>query len=180
MQTYAAAAKGPLKVSGFIDPDDITIIQVFWGAPMFLTDTVYRIGDVVRSSTYTGYYYECTTNGRTALVEPTWTQTKTTSGTAVFTAVPYDLWVVPGEVLQTGLTNGTLYQASVWTALDVTPDVVTPATIPVANPLVDNISTSVVVGPIPAGVTSFELTNQVRKSTGELLSRTFKYAIHEE
>jgi hypothetical protein len=169
MQAYTATTKGPLKADGYIDKDDITAIRIFWGAPVFAANAVYRVGDILRPTVDTGYYHECTKSGKTS-TEPTWTQTKTTAGTAVFTAVSYDLWVLPSETIL----------ASTWTATDVTPDVVTPATIPTTASSNDTGTTSVLVGPVPSGVTVFNLMNTVQKSTGETLSRTLQFKVHEQ
>lgn len=168
MQTFAATQKGPLKIPGYIDPDDTTLITVFWGAPVFQASTVYRLGDICRPTVDNGYYYECTTPGKTAATEPTtWGQTTQTSGTAVFTAVNYDLWVLPTEQLQ---AEG-LVPASEWTVTNG---------ITLSDEANDILTTSVKVSAVPADVTEFELTNQVRKSNGEILSRTFKYKVREQ
>lgn len=98
MEIFQATQKGPLKIPGYIDPDDVVTVKVFWGAPVFQANTVYLSGDICRPTEDNGYYYECTTNGKSAATEPTtWGQATQTSGTAVFTAVPYDLFVLPGE-----------------------------------------------------------------------------------
>jgi hypothetical protein len=179
MQAYSATAKGPLKADSYIDKDDITAIQIFWGAPLFAANTVYRLGDIIRPTVDTGYYHECTKSGKSS-TEPTWTQTKTTAGTAVFTAVSFDLWVLPEEALEADNVAVPPVPASAWAALDVSPDVTTPATIPLASAVNDTVSSSVFVGPIPSGVTVFELTNRARKSNGETLSRTLQFKVHEQ
>lgn len=102
METYAATQKGPAKFQGYIDPDDVTVVKVFWGAPTFATTAVYREGDICRPTTDNGYYYSCTVNGLSGATEPTtWGQTTQLSGTAKFAAVPYDLFVLPDETLST-------------------------------------------------------------------------------
>lgn len=167
MNVFQAAQKGPLKIPGYIDPDDTTNIRVYWGAPVFSADTVYRLGDICRPTTDNGYYYECTTAGKSTTEPVSWSQSKQTCGTAVFTAVPYDLWLLPGETLQ----GQDLVLASTWTATD---------SVVLSGSAYDTSSTSVVIQPLPVGVTEFELTNQVRKSNGEVLSRTFKYRVNEQ
>jgi len=155
-------------MSGYIDPSDVTVVTIYWGAPAFATATVYHEDDICRPTTDNGYYYKCITDGVSGATEPaTWSQTEQTTGTAVFEAIPYDLWVLPSEQLQTQ----DLELASVWAATnDVT----------LTNPLNDLVATSVVVSAIPAGVTEFELTNTVRKSTGEKLSKTMLYRVNEQ
>lgn len=169
MQTYAATAKGPLKMPGYIDPDDTTIITIFWGAPAYDNDTVYRIGDIVRPPTDNGYYYECTTPGLTthSSENHTWPVDEHQCGDAIFAAKPYDLWVLPSETLQ---ADG-LIPASEWTATNG---------VTLSDSLNDTMVTSVVIQPLPVDVLEFELTNQVRKSNGERLSRTLRFKVHEQ
>jgi hypothetical protein len=167
MNVYQATQKGPLKIPGYIDPDDTTIVRVYWGAPTFAANTVYRLGDICKPTTDNGYYYECTVPGKSATEPATWNQTKQVCGTAMFDAVPYDLWVKPGEQL----SGADLIQASTWTATN---------SVTLSDEAYDSVSTSVVIQPLPADVVEFELTNQVRKSNGETLSRTFKYKVNEQ
>lgn len=167
MNVFQATQKGPLKVPGYIDPKDVTDVTVYWGAPIFIAETVYREGDICRPTVDNGYYYSCTTNGVSGTEPTTWSQSKQVSGTAVFTAVPYDLWVLPGETL----VGQNLTLASTWTATN---------NVVLASSAYDAVSTSVVIQPLPVDVTEFELTNTVRKSTGEMLSRTFKYKVNEQ
>jgi hypothetical protein len=167
MNIFQATQKGPLKVPGYIDPNDVTTVTVYWGAPIFAAATVYREGDICRPTTDNGYYYQCTVNGVSGTEPATWSQTKQVSGTAAFVAVPYDLWVLPGETL----VGVDLILASTWTATN---------SVVLSSSAYNSVSTSVVIQPLPVGVTEFELTNQVRKSNGERLSRTFKYKVNEQ
>ena len=160
MQIYQPNQKGPLKINGFIDPDDVTNITVFWGCPQFLSDTVYRQNDIVSPSIDNGYYYKCTINGVSGPTEPVWTQDEILSGSAFFVAVPWDLWLLPGE---------TIFD-SLWFS-DIT--------IPLTDTF-DDLKSSVLVGPINSNAIAFELTNQITKSTGEKLSRSFLYKINEQ
>lgn len=162
MQIYSSTLKGPLKITGFMDPDDITKISVFWSAQVFSENTVYRLGDVLRPTLDNGYYYQCSINGKTANTEPLWNQEETTSGTAVFTAVPWDLWILPNEYI----TNSTWACSN--TDIQLTNSNYTPET------------TTVTVSEIPAMLSEFELTNQVSKDNGESLSRTFVYKINQQ
>jgi len=161
MISYDATARGPLKAPGYIDPDDKTIVNVSWGAPVFAANTVYLLGDICRPTTDNGYYYTVTTAGKSSTEPATWSQTTQTSGTVTFKAVAYDLFVLPAETIQ----------ASAWTITDL---------VTTSDPLADNMTTSVVVGPVPDGVTVFELTNQITKSNGEMLSRTFRFKVNEQ
>lgn len=163
MQIYQATQKGPLKMPGYIDPDDVTNVSVYWGAPPFGANVIYRIGDIVAPSTDNGYYYQCTVNGRSAAIEPTWTADEVTTGTATFIAVPWDLWLFPGEII----TN------SVWNVSD--------ASITLTTQYSSDYNTSVYIQSFsPTALVEFELTNQVTKTSGEKLSRTFKYKINQQ
>ena len=162
MQIFSATQKGPLRSDGFIDPNDVTIIKVFYGAPFFQTSTVYREGDIVKPSTDNGYYYQCSTNGVSGGTEPvTWSQTSQISGTATFTAVPWDLWLLPTE----SLTD------SDWDA---------PTEVTTSSPTHDLYAATIKVDAVTAGTSSFVLTNQVTKTNGEKLSRSFKFKTNEQ
>lgn len=168
MQIYDATLKGPLKASGFIDPNDETTVTIFWGAPLFVANKVYRAGEICRPTVDNGYYYVTKINGKAAAAEPvTWGQSTQVSGTVTFTAVPYDLWVLPGEVLQ----GQDLIPASSWVASDG---------VTLSTEAFTGEVTSMKIMPLPVGVTSFEVTNQVRKSNGDRLSKTIKYKVNEQ
>lgn len=161
MQIYSPTLKGPLKVSGFIDPDDITTIHVYWNAPEWSPQTVYRLGDITRPTVDNGYYYQCAINGVSGATEPTWSQEETISGTATYTAVPWNLWLLPEEYI----TNST------WTSSNT------------AMTLVDDSDlwkTAVTVSNIPASLQEFTLSNQVTKDNNETLSRSFLYKINQQ
>lgn len=164
MHTYSATLKGPLKISGFIDPDDITKITVYWSSPMFSANTVYRSGDVCRPEYDNGYYYQCITNGKSGIQEPIWNQEETTSGTAVFQATPWDLWLLPSE--------SQVIANSIWIASN--------NEITLSDPVVAPELTCITVSTVPASLLEFELTNQVTKNNGEKLSRTFLYKTNQQ
>ena len=169
MEIFQATQKGPLVIPGYIDPDDVTTVKVYWGAPTFEANTVYRLGDICRPTVDNGYYYECTVNGKSAATEPaTWGQTTQISGTAKFIAIPFDLFVLPDEQL-TSLDVDR--PASAWTASD---------SVIIANATNDFVSTTVDITSIPDGVTSFTLTNHVVKGNGEERDKTFKYKVREQ
>jgi hypothetical protein len=161
MQIYQATQKGPLKIAGFIDPDDITNITVYWGPADFTLNVVYRIGDICKPTTDNGYYYQCTTAGRSAGSEPTWTQDTTTSGTVEFTAVPWDLWLMPSEAI----TN------SAWSVSENISLTYSSHTATTTDIVINNFANTIV---------EFDLTNQVTKDNGEKLSRTFKYKTNQQ
>lgn len=162
MQIYPPNLKGPLKVSGFIDPDDVTEIRVFWNAPTFSPLTVYRQGDITRPTVDNGYYYQCSTNGVTAASEPSWGQEETTSGSAVFIAVPWNLWLVPSA----NIAN------SQWISSN--------NNITLANSMHTNYYSAVLISTVPANLTDFTLTNQVTNQNNEKLTRSFTYKVNQQ
>lgn len=162
MEIFQATQKGPLLIPGYIDPDDVTTVKVYWGAPLFQANTVYRQGEICRPTVDNGYYYECTTNGKSAATEPTtWGQVSQTSGTVKFTAVPYDLFVLPGESVT----------SSSWSASN---------SVTIASATSDTVSTTTDITAIPSGVTDFILTNHIVKSNGEERDKSFKYKVREQ
>ena len=162
MQIYSPTLKGPLKVSGFIDPDDITTIHVYWNAPEWSPQTVYRLGDITRPTADNGYYYQCAINGVSGATEPVWGQEETVSGTVTFTAVPWNLWLLPDESLT----------ASTWVSSNTAIDIDT-------NTFNDYKAT-VFVSNVPNTLVDFELTNQVTKANGETISRSFLYKVNQQ
>ena len=161
MQNYPASLKGPLKITDYLDPNDITKISVFWGAMPFGINKVYRQGDITRPTVDNGYYYVCSTSGLSGSTEPTWNQADTKTGTTILTATSWDLWLLPDQTI----TN------SVWTAS---------ANVNTQTPLIINAETTITIGPFDNSITQFELTNQITKSSGESLSRSFLYKTNQQ
>ena len=161
MQIYQSTQKGPLKISGFIDPDDTTQITVYWGCDAFKINTVYYLGDVCKPAIDNGYYYQCTTAGKSGTTEPTWTQDTTSSGTVEFTAIPWDLWLMPDQIL----TN------SQWSVSE---------NISLTNAITSNTTTNIFINSFANTILEFELTNQVTKDNGETLSRSFLYKTNQQ
>lgn len=163
MQIYSSTLKGPLKVSGYIDPDDVTKISIYWGSPLWSEQTVYRLGDICRPSNDNGYYYQCSINGVSGTTEPSWSQEEETiSGTVTFVAVPWNLWLLPDEIIIN----------SSWVASN--------SSINIANTTYNDYKSTVFVSEIPSVLVDFELTNQVTKGDGEVLSRSFLYKINQQ
>ena len=128
MQIYQATQKGPLKISGFIDPDDTTQITVYWAPNTFVNSKVYYLGDICKPTVDNGYYYQCTTAGKSGATEPAWTQDTTTSGTVEFTAIAWDLWLSHDQILTD----------SIWT---------TSENITLTDSLVNDNSTNILINP---------------------------------
>jgi hypothetical protein len=162
MQIYSTNLKGPLKVSGYIDPDDTTEIRVFWNAPVFTTQTVYRAGDITRPSIDNGYYYQCSINGVSGINEPTWTQEETISGTVTFMAVPWNLWLMPRANIS----------SSLWSSSNTD--------ITLSSEFYNHYYTSVLVSNVPNTLMDFTLTNQISNENSEFLSRSFTYKINQQ
>jgi len=161
MQIYKSNQKGPLKMDGYIDPNDVTVVRLNWGADPWLPNHVFRANDIVKPTVDNGYYYTVSTNGRSSTSEPTWTQDETTDNTTVFVANPWDLWLMHSETLQTsewvattGVTLELPYKGDTYTTINIT----------AVNP----------------ALTQFEITNQVSKSNGEKLSRTLLFKINQQ
>jgi len=163
MQEYLATTKGPLVTVGYIDKDDVTPINVYWGAPTYTPSIIYKVGDIVKPAVASGYYHKCVKTGL-AGAEPVWTSKKTISGEATFKAISYDLFINYDEVIASSSWNVT-------------------QGVTIINEAKEDERTSVVISAIPNGVTSFELTNQIVKGSGTTeskLSRTFKFTVNEQ
>ena len=164
MQIYPANQKNPLKVVGYVNPNDITQASAFWGAPTFETDCVYRQGDVTAPTKDNGYYYSCTVNGISDTIEPKWTEDPSDfqiSGAVTFQPIPWDLWLIPPEIIT----------ASTWTSTKSVPTF--------GSGFTDTFS-YISFGPFDTTISEFKLTNKITKSTGETLSRTFSYSTVKE
>ena len=164
MQIYPANQKNPLKIVGYVNPNDITQVAAFWGAPKFKTDCVYRKGDVTAPSKDNGYYYSCTVNGISGSTEPKWTEDPSDfqiSGGATFQPIPWDLWLIPPEIIT----------SSVWTSTK---------SVPMSGDEFTDTFSYTSFGPFDTSISEFKLTNKITKSTGETLSRTFAYSTVKE
>ena len=164
MQIYPANQKNPLKVVGYVNPNDITQVAAFCGAPKFKSDCVYRQGDVTSPSKDNGYYYLCTINGISGSVEPKWTEDPSDfqiSGGVTFQPIPWDLWLIPPEKIT----------SSVWTSTK---------NVPVSGGGFTDTFSYTSFGPFDTSISEFKLTNKITKSTGETLSRTFAYSTVKE
>ena len=164
MQLYSSTLKGPLKVVGYVDPDDAEIIQIFWGAPVLVANTVYRKGNIIRPATDNGFYYECTLNGVSNASTPTWqSEDDTTVGTAIFKPIPYDLWVLPDQSLI----------ASTWEVAQVNINdswQESNGHVTITGNDFGVVSSYVYVTATSAAIKEFDLTNQVTKNNNEKLS----------
>lgn len=163
MQIFSATQKGPLKMSGYIDPDDTTLITLYWGASIWAPNKVYKLGDVTRPLSNNGYYYQCITTGVSGSTEPTWKNSDddTISGSAVFKAVSWDLWLLYGESIT----------ASSWTSANG---------VVLGLDSISNESTTIMINSIDPSLTEWTITNQVTKSNGEKLSRSFLYKANQQ
>lgn len=160
MNKYGNDTQGPLAIPGYIDPDDVTIVQVIWGAPVWEASTIYDAGDVVRPTVANGYYYECQLTGMSGATEPVWAK-KVTDNLTKFNAVAYNLFIRPGQSIT----------ASTWSATD---------SVTLASGAFTAETSTIMITVVPDGLTSFTLTNQVTANTGEKLSRSFLYTVNEQ
>lgn len=161
---YLANQKGPYKLSGYHDKDDVTLYgfdsrPADWAA----TSVYYLDQGYALPTTSNGFYYIVTSPGISGSTEPTWPTVvdgTVADGTVEWKAVAFDLMPMTETVT-----------VSTWTASD---SVVTSGS---AN---TTISTQIQVDSVPSGVTNFTLTNHITKSNGEELDRTIKIRVNEQ
>jgi hypothetical protein len=152
---YSATSKGPFKVAGYHDKDSKRIIGIIYKPPTWAAGSVYYVRstddyDIVVPTTFKGLYFKATNPGLSGGTEPTWPTAigaTVTDGGITWEAVGYNL--MPPTV---SITTST-YTAS---------DGVT-----LASPTSTGGATQVTITAVPAGVTSFSITNHTIKSTAE-------------
>ena len=161
MLTYLATQRGALKMPDFVDAHDVTTIQVLWAPPQYQLNKIYEEGQVVAPVVSNGYYYTCVANGLTdAVLFPTFANVQIGSGLALFDPKPWDWWLAPGESLVT----------SVWLDTDN-------VGLTFLSTVTDAIATHVQVDALPAGLTQFNLTNQVKRANGDILNRSLNFKV---
>ena len=162
---YYSATQAKVKACSPHDPSAILPYGFIYKPDVWTLTTVYtKKNDIVIPTVFNGFYYKVDSNGISGSTEPTWPTVKdetVADGTVLFKAVEYDLFLDDGETL--AATSDT------WTSTN-------------SVPLTDNVysvtgKTSVYAGPIPAGVTSFELTNTVIDNNGRIDERTIKITV---
>lgn len=166
MNIFKSNEKGPKKMSVYLDPDDKTIINLVYGATNWESSKVYYNDEIVRPTVDNGYYYVCEKNGKSSITEPDWdllsSDDSITDGTIIWKPIEYNLWLATSEVL----TN------SIWTTNN--------ENILLSYPAFDNTTSSIMIESIPSNLSTFILTNQVTKSNGEKISKSFEYKVNQQ
>ena len=164
---YSATAKGPFKIAGYHDKDSIRVMGIIYRPTTWLTNTVYYARsaddyDITVPSVFTGLYFKANNPGKSGAVEPIWPtavgDTITDNG-IIWEAVAYNL-MPPTESI-TGST---------WTPTDL---------VTLTGPSFTASSTQVTISAVPAGVTSFSITNHTVKSNGEADDATLQFKVAE-
>lgn len=153
---YYPANKTKVKACSPHGVNDVLPYGFIYKPDVWTANTVYtEKNDLVIPTVFSGFYHKLNSNGKSGATEPTWATVKdglTTDGTAEFKAVHYDLFLDESETLAAtsdtwAATNGVTLTNKTYTSTG---------------------KTSVMAGPIPAGVTSYELTNTVVDNNGRI------------
>lgn len=96
---YNAFTKGPYRVAGYHDPNDMRMMGVIFRPDNWAASTVYYRKDtdnydVVIPTVFTGVYYRVKAPGLSGLTEPVWSSLadeETVDGTIIWEAVNYNL-----------------------------------------------------------------------------------------
>jgi hypothetical protein len=166
----------PLKPKIVHDPDESVYYTLRYRAPIWASETEKKqasaiddVGDIVMPTVRNGFYAECISSGITGTTEPTWgsaVNEQVTDGTVT--------WKMLTDYFE--LESGDVISSSSWTADDV-------------GVVMDNDGTSngdayVRVTAVPAGATSFTLTNELTILRGigttEIINRSITIKIKEK
>ena len=156
MIVYKSTDDGPLELDTPHDASEVLDYVINYSAPVRANSTKYLLDDIVYPSTRTGIYLLCVQPGISASSEPTIStvkSTRITDGTAIWKVV-HDTFL---------LQEGESVDSSTWVAT---------GSVTVANDSYTALATTVFAGPVPAGVTSFTLTNTITTDSSPV--RTFE------
>jgi hypothetical protein len=159
MILYKDTEEGPLQLESLHDPSEILDYTIYYSAPVRVNATKYLLGEIVYPATRTGIYLLCVQPGITAASEPTIStvkNTQITDGTVKWKVVHDTLILKEGEVIF----------SSSWAATE---------SVPTTSSSFANGYTIIYAGPVPAGVTSFILTNTI--VTDASPARTYERSI---
>jgi hypothetical protein len=163
---YSATAKGPFKVPGVYDKDSKRIISIrykpeVWSPGMIYYSRSETEFDIVRPYDFFGLYFKCTATGRSGGIEPTWPQIEGGSVTdgCVFEAMTYDMLDPDIDIVASTFTasDGVELEVDTFTASNA----------------------SVMIAAVPAGLTSFTVTNHTTKTSGEEDNVTLLFKVAE-
>ena len=164
LNIYSADDKGPFVLEGFHDPDNLTTYPITYRPADWVADTVYYEDEsIVVPTTFSGYYYKCTSAGTSDSTEPaTWATVagdETTDGTITWEAVAYNL-LKPGVDVST----------STWVAADL---------VTITGEANTTTTSSVQVTAVPTGVKTINITNHIVLSNGDEFDVTIQRAVAE-
>jgi hypothetical protein len=162
---YSASAKGGYKLNGVHDANSKRFIGILYRPNTWQENTVYYLRstddyDVIIPTVFNGFYYKVVSPGKSGATEPTWGTKaggKTTSGTAIFEAVPYNL-----------MPESETITSSTWTASD---------SVTLSNTLSTTTYAAVRIDAVPDGVESFTVTNHTVRSNGEEHDVTIQFKV---
>ena len=164
METYAAN-EAKKKFANPHDPDAIVDYGFKYKPEIWQAGAVYEESrNVIRPLIDNGFEYHVISNGISGATEPVWPTEKgdtVEDGTVTLKAFNYKSFLRAGETLS----------GSTWTATESVPIVSDTFTV--------NGDASVRVGPVPADVEEFELTNHVIENSGKRDDRTLIIKVKE-
>lgn len=95
---YDTHGRGPIRVPGFFDPDEVRDISLIFTPRIWAANTVYSWRscedyDVVIPTVFKGLAYKVTNPGKTGATEPTWPTVigETVTSGPTFEAIPYSM-----------------------------------------------------------------------------------------
>lgn len=170
---YNALQRGPYRVPGYHDPDQVRIVGLIFRPDTWAAGTVYYRRsdddyDVVIPTTFTGWYFKAKSPGKShASTEPTWVfeegaETPDGASGLIWEAVPYNL-MPPSETISSVTVTATHgITISTFSNTDTTCQFTIPAISAAAE---------------AAGY--FEITVRATKSNGETIDVTLHFKVAE-
>lgn len=145
----------PLTIDDILDPDGMLYYTIYLKPPVWQASFEYIANDIISPSLPTGFYYSVKSSGISGAVEPVWSTVKneeTIDNTVLYKALDNVAYLN---------STGNL-TAATWSATNSVP--------------IDNQSftaaglTTVQVGPVPSGVSTFTLTVSITVNSGHATS----------
>jgi len=166
MQIYSATSKKIPTASALHDPNAILLYGFSYKPSVWEANTVYGTEiTVVIPTVFNGFEYQVISNGISdAVTEPVWPTTvgdTIEDGSVTFKAAHYTKY----------LANSDTIVASTWSATDS-------VTVSSEAYTADG-QTQALIGPVPAGVEEFTITNHITTSTGEEDDRSLLIKVKE-
>lgn len=164
---YSANSVGPFRVPGYFDINATRSFSLVYRPTTWAADTIYyrksdEDYDIVIPNTFNGFYYAVRNPGVSGATEPTWgTQewyTTTEASGLTWQAKNYNFLPPTQTIVASTWTTNT-------TGVSVDPGTFTSS------------ATSTVISTVPAGTTSFTITNSITTSTGEVTDTTLLFVV---